>query len=215
MGKRNLQKANAQVKEQKEFEEEVLHIGRVTRVVKGGRRLRFRVTVAIGDRRGRVGIGIGKAAEVINGIKKAVTKAKKNLIKVPITKDDTIPHQVNIKYKAAHLLIMPASPGTGVIAGGALRKILHLAGVKNVLSKDLGSRNALVTAQASIKALKSFRPIKESEAKKFEFVKAETGSVGSARLNDPTGQVRPEADQPKSKKEDIERNEKKPVQKKE
>ena len=168
MAKKHLQKAKAQEREQKEFEEEVLQIDRVTRVVKGGRRLRFRATVAIGDRRGRVGIGVGKASEVITGIKKAVTKAKKNLIKVSITKGDTIPHEVDIKYKAAHLLVMPASPGTGVIAGGALRKILHLAGVKNVLSKNLGSRNALITAQASIEALKSLRPVKESEAKKFE-----------------------------------------------
>jgi len=160
MGKKHLQKARAHEKEQKEFEEEVLQIDRVTRVVKGGRRLRFRATVAIGDRRGRVGVGIGKASEVITGIKKAVTKAKKDLIKVPITKGDTIPHEIDIKYKAAHLVIMPASQGTGVIAGGALRKILHLAGVKNVLSKNLGARNALITAQASIEALKSLRPSK-------------------------------------------------------
>jgi len=168
MAKKNLHKAKGHQKEQKEFEEEVLQINRVTRVVKGGRRLRFRATVAIGDRKGRVGLGVGKASEVITGIKKAVTKARKNLIKVPITKSDTIPHEVNIKYKAAHLLIIPASSGTGVIAGGALRKILHLAGVKNVLSKSLGSRNTLITAQASIKALKSLRPVRESEAKKFE-----------------------------------------------
>ena len=168
MAKKNLQKAGAHVKEQKEFEEEVLQIDRVTRVVKGGRRLRFRATVAIGDKRGRVGVGIGKASEVINGIKKAVTKAKKDLVKVPITKGDTIPHEVNIKHKAAHLIIMPASPGTGVIAGGALRKVLNLAGIKNVLSKNIGSRNALVTAQASIKALKSLRPVAPSNAKQFK-----------------------------------------------
>ena len=164
MAKKNLQKARGHEKEQKEFDEEVLQIDRVTRVVKGGRRLRFRTTVAIGDHKGRVGIGIGKASEVVTGIKKAVTKAKKDLIKVPITKGDTIPHEVNIKYKAAHLLIMPASPGTGVIAGGALRKILNLAGVKNVLSKNLGSRNSLVTAQASIKALKRSRMISVKRA---------------------------------------------------
>jgi len=181
MAKKHLQKAKAQEREQKEFEEEVLQIDRVTRVVKGGRRLRFRATVAIGDRRGRVGIGIGKASEVITGIKKAVTKARKSLIKVPITKGDSIPHEINIKHKAAHLLIMPASPGTGVIAGGALRKILHLAGVKNVLSKNLGSRNALITAQASIEALKSLRPVKESDAKKFEEPKEPARSEDRSR----------------------------------
>jgi small subunit ribosomal protein S5 len=165
MSKKNLQRANAQVKEQKEFEEEVLQIDRVTRVVKGGRRLRFRVTVAIGDHKGQVGIGTGKASEVIYGIKKAVTQAKKSLIKVPITKGDTIPHDVKVRHKAAYMLIKPASPGTGVIAGGSLRKILSLAGVKNVLSKSFGSRNALVTAQASIKALKSLRPVRQYASK--------------------------------------------------
>jgi len=168
MSKKNLRKAKGQVKEQKEFEEEVLQIDRVTRVVKGGRRLRFRCTVAIGDKKGRVGIGIGKASEVVGGIKKAVTKAKKDLIKVPITKGDTIPHAVNVKYKAARMLIMPASPGTGVIAGGSLRKILNLAGIKNVLSKNIGSRNTLVTAQASIKALQSLRPVRENYKKDFK-----------------------------------------------
>ena len=157
MGKKNFNKAKAQVKEQKEFEEEVLQIDRVTRVVKGGRRLRFRVTVAIGDRKGRVGIGVGKATEVVTGIKKAVTRAKKDMITVPLTSGDTIPHQINFKHKSVRLLVMPAAPGTGVIAGGALRKILSLAGVKNILSKSLGSRNTLVNAQASIKALETLR----------------------------------------------------------
>ena len=166
MAKNNARKADAMVKEQKEFEEEVLQIDRVTRVVKGGRRLRFRATVAIGDKKGRVGVGVGKASEVVTGIQKAVSKAKANLIKVPITKGDTIPHAVRVKYKAAEMMVMPASPGTGVIAGGSLRKVLHLAGVKNVLSKNLGSRNTLVTAQAAIKALKELRPVREGDAKK-------------------------------------------------
>lgn len=168
MAKKNARKAGSQVKEQKEFEEEVLQIDRVTRVVKGGRRLRFRVTVAIGDKKGRVGVGVGKASEVVTGIQKAVSKAKASLIKVPITKGDTIPHAVKVKYKAAEMIILPASPGTGVIAGGSLRKVLHLAGVKNVLSKNIGSRNSLVTAQASIKALMALRPVRESQAKQAE-----------------------------------------------
>ena len=166
MSKKNLQKAKGHVKEQKEFDEEVIKIDRVTRVVKGGRRLRFRVTVAIGDRKGRVGVGTGKASEVIQGIQKAVTRAKSNLVQVPVTDGDTIPHAVSIKYKSAKMLLMPASQGTGVIAGGSLRKILSLAGVKNVLSKNFGSRNALVTAQASMEALKMLRPVRPSQAKK-------------------------------------------------
>ncbi len=164
-----MHKAKGHQKEQKEFEEEVLQIDRVTRVVKGGRRLRFRATVAIGDKKGRVGIGVGKASEVVSGIKKAVRRAKQSLIKVPITSGDTIPHEVKIKHKAARLIILPASPGTGVIAGGSLRKILSLAGIKNVLSKNIGTRNPLVTAQASIKALEALRPLRGAEKKKADF----------------------------------------------
>lgn len=164
-------------KEPKEFEEEVLQIDRVTRVVKGGRRLRFRCTVAIGDKKGRVGVGIGKATEVVSGIKKAVAKAKNSLIKVPITDKDSIPHQVKLKHKSAHLFIMPASPGTGVIAGGALRKILNLAGVKNVLSKNYGTNNKVVTAQASIMILQKLKPAKKS--KKFEKKESENHESNS------------------------------------
>ncbi len=155
-------------KEVKEFEEEVLQIDRVTRVVKGGRRLRFRCLVAIGDKKGRVGVGVGKATEVVSGIKKAVTRAKQSLVNVPITDADSIPHEVHVKHKAARMFIMPAAPGTGVIAGGALRKILGLAGVKNVLSKNHGTNNKLVTAQAAIMALETLRPAKAGKEKKRE-----------------------------------------------
>ena len=161
MSKKNQAKMAPREKEAKEFDEEVLQIDRVTRVVKGGRRLRFRCLVAIGDRKGRVGIGIGKATEVVNGIKKAVAKAKNSLITVVINKNDSIPHPVQVKYKSAKMFIMPAAPGTGVIAGGALRKILSLAGVKNVLSKNHGSTNKVITAQAAIIALTTLRPLKE------------------------------------------------------
>jgi len=201
MAKKNLRKSNHQGKEQKEFEEEVLQIDRVTRVVKGGRRLRFRATVAIGDKKGRVGVGVGKSSEVVGGIQKAVARAKRNLITVPITKGDTIPHPVKVKYKAARMLIMPASKGTGVIAGGSLRKILGLAGVKNVLSKNIGTRNTLVTAQAAIKALMMLRPVKEGDAKKFEDKKP----VREERDEEDTGRGRKEvktapvaADKPKA-----------------
>lgn len=162
MAKKNYNKGMHTEKEPKEFDEEVLQIDRVTRVVKGGRRLRFRCLVAIGDRKGRVGIGIGKATEVVNGIKKAIAKAKKSLVKVSITDTDSIPHDVKIKHKSARLFIMPASAGTGVIAGGSLRKILSLAGVKNVLSKNYGTNNKVVTAQAAIMALQKLNPAKKS-----------------------------------------------------
>ena len=159
-------KSKFRFKEPKEFEEEVLQIDRVTRVVKGGRRLRFRVTVVIGDRKGRVGIGIGKSNEVVGGIKKAVTEAKKNVAKICIY-NDTIPHEVNYKFKAAKVLLLPAGPGTGLIAGGAVRRVLELAGVKNILSKRLGSTNKINNAKATFLALQDMT-WKESTIKKEE-----------------------------------------------
>mgnify|MGYP001608239380 FL=1 len=139
-----------------EFEEEVIQIDRVTRVVKGGRRLRFRATVVIGNKKGKVGVGIGKSLEVQGAIKKAIAHAKKSLIEVPII-SETIPHEVKMKFKSAKLMIMPACPGTGIIAGGPLRKILELAGVKNVMSKVLGCKNRLSNSQAAILALSQLR----------------------------------------------------------
>lgn len=142
--------------EPKEFEEEVIQIDRVTRVVKGGRRLRFRATVAIGDKKGRIGIGIGKSVEVQGSIKKAVAKAKKNLLKINMY-GDTIPHRIEAKFKSAKVLLIPASEGTGIIAGGAVRKVVELAGIKNILSKSLGSSNKLNCVKATSKALQALR----------------------------------------------------------
>lgn len=149
-------------REQKEFEEEVIQVDRVTRVVKGGRRLRFRATVAIGDKKGRVGYGIGKSTEVQGAIQKAVSKAKKSLINVPIY-NGTIPHSIQVKFKAAIVLLKPASEGTGIIAGGAVRKVLDLAGVKNILSKSLGSNNRLNTTKAAYDALSKLRVRAEAQ----------------------------------------------------
>ena len=143
-------------KEPKEFEETILGIDRVTRVTAGGRQMRFRVSVAIGDKKGRVGFGIGKSSEVMVGVQKAIAQAKKRMINVPIV-NDTIPHPVTMKYKATKLFLLPAPEGKGIIAGGAVRKILDLAGIKNVLSKLHGSRNKVTTAYATIKALESLR----------------------------------------------------------
>lgn len=139
-------------REPKEFEESILQIDRVTRVTRGGRQLRFRISVIIGDKKGRVGFGIGKSGEVLVGIQKAVADAKKNLINVP-TFNETIPHPVHASYKASNVFLLPAPEGTGVIAGGAIRKILELAGVQNVLSKMHGSRNKINTARATFRAL--------------------------------------------------------------
>lgn len=150
-------------REPKEFDEEVIQVDRVTRVVKGGRRLRFRATVVIGDRKGRVGYGIGKSTEVQMAIQKAVSKAKKDLIRVPLYKG-SIPHTVQRKFKAAIVLLKPASEGTGIIAGGAVRKMLDLAGVRNVLSKSLGSNNRLNTTKATFIALKGLRTRADKES---------------------------------------------------
>lgn len=139
-------------KEPSEYEEEVLQIDRVTRVVKGGRRLRFRATVIVGNKNGKVGIGIGKSTEVVGAIQKAINQAKKNFLIVPIVKG-TIPHEIRIKYKTAKILMMPASPGTGIKAGGAVRKIAELAGIKNMLSKMFGARNRITNAKATMLAL--------------------------------------------------------------
>lgn len=148
----NRDKGFRKPKEQKEFEETILQIARVTRVVKGGRRMRFRVSVIIGDKKGRVALGIGKAGEVLMAIQKAVAVAKKQLVRIPIF-EDTIPHEINATFKASRVLLFPAPEGTGVIAGGAVRKILELAGVKNVLSKVHGSRNPLNIAYCTFTAL--------------------------------------------------------------
>jgi small subunit ribosomal protein S5 len=147
-------------REPKEFEERVIQLDRVTRVVKGGRRLRFRATVVIGDRKGRVGVGVAKSAEVVTAIKKAVSEAKKELVTIPLH-NGTIPHRIQTKFKASKILLMPAGPGTGVIAGGATRQIIELSGIKNILSKTLGSSNRLNNSYATMKALKQLRPKSE------------------------------------------------------
>ncbi|MCF7846747.1 MAG: 30S ribosomal protein S5 [Candidatus Gracilibacteria bacterium] len=154
-------------KEPKEFEEAILQIDRVTRVVKGGRRLRFRITVVIGDKKGRVGLGIGKSTEVMGGIQKAVSIAKKNLFNVPIM-DGTIPHPANAEFKASRVLLFPAPEGKGVIAGGAVRKILELAGLRDVLSKSHGSRNRLNVALATFQALQSMATERNPRIKRKE-----------------------------------------------
>ena len=144
-------------REPSEFEDVTLSIDRVTRVVKGGRRMRFRAVVVLGNRKGKVGLGTGKAGEVQASLQKAQRDAKRNMMMVPMN-GDTIPHEVNVKHKASRLRLMPASKGTGIIAGGPLRVVLDLAGVKDAIAKFFGTGNKLVNAQAAIKALKLLRP---------------------------------------------------------
>jgi len=142
------------------FKERVVEIRRVAKVVKGGKNLRFRALVVVGDEQGTVGVGIAKAAEVPDAIRKATRRAKKNAVKVAISKG-TIPHEVVGKLGASKILLKPAAPGTGVIAGGAARAVLELAGIKNVLAKSLGSTTAINLAQATLNALKSLRSLPE------------------------------------------------------
>ncbi len=158
-------KSDRRSREPKEFDEHVLQVARVTRVVKGGRRMRFRVTVVIGNRKGKVGMGMGKSGEVRGAVEKAVADAKRHMITVPLVKD-TIPHEVDLKFKAARIRLLPASEGTGIIAGGALRPIMELAGVKNVLSKRYGTANIVVNAQTALRALKRLRPVRAGEEAK-------------------------------------------------
>lgn len=166
-------------KEVKEFEEQVVQVDRVTRVVKGGRRLRFRATVVIGDKKGTVGYGIGKATEVQQAIQKAVSKAKKRLIKIPVY-NGTIPHMVQVKFKASKVMMKPASLGTGIIAGGAVRQILELAGVNNILSKSLGSNNKINTAKATYKALLALRVRPDMDTDRQKASKADNNADRAA-----------------------------------
>lgn len=140
------------VEEEKQFDERVVNIDRVARVVKGGRRFRFRALVVVGDKKGKVGIGIAKGADVTTAVAKAVEVAKKSFITVNLYKG-TLPHEAQAKVGGANILIKPAAAGTGLIAGGTVRTVLEVAGVSNVLSKSIGSSNKINTAYATIEAL--------------------------------------------------------------
>ena len=166
-----------QRREPSEYEDVTLAIDRVTRVVKGGRRMRFRAVVVLGNRKGKVGLGTGKATEVQMAIQKAQRDAKRAMLIVPMN-DSTIPHEVNVKHKAARLRLMPASKGTGIIAGGPLRVILDLAGVKDILAKRFGTTNKLVNAQAAMMALRAIRGSRTAKA--MDKAAAPTAAAGVA-----------------------------------
>lgn len=150
------------VREEKEFDERVVKINRVSKTVKGGRRMRFSALVVVGDKKGRVGYGLGKANEVPDAIRKGSEAAKKNIIRVPLVNNfKTIPHAIIGKYGAGEVVLRPATEGTGIIAGGAIRDVLELVGCEDVVTKCTGSRTSINMVHATFQALKNMKTIEE------------------------------------------------------
>ncbi len=150
-----------------DFEQKIIDLARVTRVMAGGKRLRFRVCMVVGDHNGRVGYGVAKGTDVSMAIGKAVVKAKKNIINVPLV-NDSIPHTIKVKFKSANLLLKPAPQGTGIIAGGAVRQVLELAGVPNVVAKILGCNNKISNVKAVFKAFDNLQVVSGRRQKKVD-----------------------------------------------
>ncbi len=164
-GARRQKIGTTEEKPQSEWTENVVQISRVTKVVKGGKKLSFRAIVIVGNKKGQVGIGCAKASEVIIAIQKAIADGRKNVINVPIFKT-TIPHPITGKSGAGAVMLRPASQGTGIIAGGAVRSVLELAGIENILAKSLGSKAPLNAAYATLEALKSLSTFKDVASKR-------------------------------------------------
>ena len=163
-------------KEKPEFDQQIVDLARVTRVMAGGKRMRFRACVVIGDKKGRVGMGLAKGKDVALAVGKAVKKAEKSLINVPMTDIGSISHEVYLKNGASKIFLKPAPEGTGIISGGAVRTVLELAGIKNVVSKIMGTNNKVSNVSTTIAALDMLRKAKKSSAKvdnKEKVVKSE------------------------------------------
>lgn len=183
-GRRNdRMNSGANPREEKQFEEVVISIDRVARVVSGGRRFRFKALVVVGDRKNKVGVGVSKGADVQVAVQKATDVAKKHMIEIPVHKT-TIPHDVEVKVSGARVLLKPAAPGTGVIAGGVVRNIIGVTGITNLLSKSLGSSNKVNVAYATIEALRSLVPKDQWEhgAKAPRTVKASMDAAKKSKV---------------------------------
>lgn len=160
--RKKFSKRRSRGRSNREYDQQVIDISRVSRTVKGGKRMRFRALVVIGDHNGKVGVGLRKGLDVPDAISKAVDEAKKSMVEVKLV-DGTIPHEIKEKFKASQVFLKPASEGTGVIAGGAVRQLLDLSGVKNVLSKTYGSRNKVNTVMAAFNALKKMKTLEDKQ----------------------------------------------------
>ncbi len=161
---RTVSRRSSSPRAEKEFDQVIVDIARVTRVMAGGKRMRFRACVVIGDRKGRIGSAVAKAADVASAVNKAATKARKNLFTVPIV-NGTIPHAISMKQGAAKILLKPAPKGSGIIAGGAVRIVVDLAGISNVVAKIFGSNNKLNNVRATMAALKALKRVEKIEKK--------------------------------------------------
>jgi small subunit ribosomal protein S5 len=158
--------------EEKEFEEKVVQVNRVSKKTKGGNQIGFSVLVVVGDKKGKVGVGLGKARDVSSAIRKGIKRAKKDLFKVPL-RGGSVPHEILVKKGAAKILIKPAPPGTGLITGGAVRAVVEAAGIRDLVSKILGTRNKASNVYATIEALKRLKPVNAKTQKRQKRKKKE------------------------------------------